>query len=196
MGPPCVWRVISLQVFIVFVITLLAGNMRILLGVAIVILAAAAFYAGMNFSSSETLKNVSDSASLAALVSGIGFTPVNVSMRANSVLLFTECRLVQFEVTPDQAYAIMQVLTGTSTQRPLTHDIFKEALDNFGVQVVRINIDRYEQEIYKATVYFVRGSSVLGLDTRPSDAIALAVRYKATLYVEDGILQRQGTNIC
>lgn len=165
----------------------------------VIILVAAAFFVGLNVGASyraPTVQEVIDEASIAALTTRIGFTEVNTSIDGQRISILGGCYLVQFEVTPDQAYSIALALTNTSSQRPLTHDIFKESLDNFGVQVLQISIDRFEEEIYKATIYMRRGNVVLALDARPSDSIALAARYGTPLYMKDSILQEQGRFIC
>ncbi|MBI2579060.1 MAG: bifunctional nuclease family protein [Candidatus Aenigmarchaeota archaeon] len=167
--------------------------------VLVVILVAAAFFIGIGIGSRYRIAPVEeaiDQASISAITASPGFIEAETSIQGNTVSLKNGCRLIQFEVTPDQAYSIATGLANTSSQRPLTHDIFREALDNYDVHVLRINIDRFEEEIYKATIYFRRGNSVLALDARPSDSIALAGRYGIPLYIKGSILEEKGQKIC
>jgi len=165
----------------------------------VIILVAAAFFIGLNIGASyrvPTVQEVVDESSISMITTKIGFTELNASIQDNTISLLGNCRLIQFDVTSDQAFSIALAITNTSSQRPLTHDIFKESLDNFGIQILQISIDRFEEEIYKATIYMRRGNVVLALDARPSDSIALAARYGLPLYMKTEILEEQGRYVC
>lgn len=167
--------------------------------VLVIILVVAALFIGIGIGSRYRIAPVEeaiDQASISAITASPGFMEAETSIQDNTVFLKNGCRLIQFDVTPDQAYSIALGLTNASSQRPLTHDIFKEALDNYDVHVLRINIDRFEEEIYKATIYFRRGNSVLSLDARPSDSIAVASRYRMPLYIKGSILEEKGQKVC
>lgn len=165
----------------------------------VIILLAVVFFIGVNAGSLYRLPTIAETieeAGISSIITKIGFTESNVTIRGNTVSLLGGCRLLQFDVTQDQAYSIAAALTNTSSQRPLTHDIFKEVLDNFNITILQIKIDRREDEIYKATIYMRRGNDLLSIDARPSDAIAMAARYGMPLYVKDTILTEKGTNVC
>jgi len=124
------------------------------------------------------------------------FVPVNISIDGNTVMLENNCSAILFDVTDDQAFSIANGVQGIVGSRPLTHDIFLDVLDNFGIQVNQIKIDRYEDSIYKATMVFSSGNQTLDLDVRPSDAIALATRLNKTMYIDSAIMKEKSQGVC
>lgn len=165
---------------------------------AVVVLVLAAFTAGVLIGSSQrtVVEDITDEAFLSALTSRVGFSEALADIRGQTIRLAAGCRLIQFDVTPDQAYSISAALGNISLERPLTHDIFQETADNFGIKLLQATIDRHENGIYKSKIYFTQGSSLLALDARPSDAMALAARYGLPLYIKDSILEEQGVYTC
>ena len=125
-----------------------------------------------------------------------GFSRVDVKINGTTVHLSDGCYGVSFDVTQDQAYSIARGIEGTIGPRPLTHEIMKDILDNFGIKVAQVHIDRYENEIYYATIYMRRGDSALELDARPSDSMAIASRMNVPVYFKTDILQENGVNEC
>lgn len=129
-------------------------------------------------------------------VSTAGFVPVQVAINESTVYLYDDCYSVSFNITEDQAYSVARGMAGLIGARPLTHDIMKDILDDYNIKITNIMIDRYENEIYYATIYFRQGNRILELDSRPSDAIAMSVRTGIPVYFKQSILQDQGENTC
>lgn len=129
-------------------------------------------------------------------VSTDGFAETEVSMNLTTVRITGECYEISFDVTADQAYSISRGLDKSIGSRPLTHDIMKDMLDVFGIEVLQVRIDRYLNDIYYATIILKKDNKMLELDARPSDSIALAIRTGNKLYVKRNILQANGDNIC
>ena len=125
-----------------------------------------------------------------------GLAVITPSINGTTVTLSGSCRAISFDVTVDQAYSIAKGLERSIGPRPLTHDILKDILENFGVGIEQIRIDRYQNQIYYATIVFKQGNNILELDARPSDSIALAVRTGNTLYMRNDILEANGGLIC
>ena len=125
-----------------------------------------------------------------------GLTPIVPTINETTVHLTGGCLEISFDVTPDQAYSIAKGIEKSVASRPLTHDILKDILDNFGVEVLQIRIDRYLNSIYYATITLKQGNKLLELDARPSDSIALALRTGKTLYISANILDANGSNVC
>lgn len=89
----------------------------------------------------------------------------------------------QFEAT-----SIMMELQGIEPSRPLTHDLLKNVVDAFGARVARIVVNDLEDGTFFARIHMdVRGED-FDVDSRPSDAIALAVRTGAPIFAEDKVL--------
>jgi uncharacterized protein len=125
-----------------------------------------------------------------------GFLPVNVSFEGTSILLSNDCRGIMFDVTEDQAYSIAQGIGDATSERPLTHDIFNDVLENYDINITKVIIDRYEDEIFKARIYFAQGDKMLEIDARPSDTIAMSVRTNKTLFVDSRVMENNSIDIC
>ncbi len=125
-----------------------------------------------------------------------GFVSVQPGINGTTVHLTGDCYDISFDVTLDQAYSITKGVERTVASRPLTHDILKDILDNFGVEVLQIRIDRYINGIYYATIVLKQGNNILELDARPSDSIALALRTGNALYIGKTFLEANGARIC
>jgi len=72
----------------------------------------------------------------------------------------------------------------------MTHDLLKNILDELGVKVERVVISDLKEEVYYARVRLKTDKGVLDIDARPSDAIALAVRVDAPIYVSEEVAAR------
>ncbi|MEK6888455.1 MAG: bifunctional nuclease family protein [Candidatus Aenigmatarchaeota archaeon] len=129
-------------------------------------------------------------------VSNDGFSIVEPKINGTTVYLVGECRVISFDVTQDQAYSIQRGIERSVGTRPLTHDIMKDILDVFDVRILNIRIDRYEDDIYFATIFLQRADKALELDARPSDSIAIALRTHTPLYFRSSIMQLKGIYIC
>ncbi len=88
-----------------------------------------------------------------------------------------------------EAHAINTSLEGVHPDRPMTHDLLRNILDRLDVTVDRMVIDDLWNEIYYAKLYLKTPSEEFEVDCRPSDAIAMAVRFSAPIFVADGILE-------
>jgi bifunctional DNase/RNase len=90
-----------------------------------------------------------------------------------------------------EAQAIALELEGKKQQRPLTHDLLKEVIENFGYAVSSIYISELKDSTFYAKIKF-DSMSVEELDARPSDAIALALKFAAPIYVASSIMDEVG----
>ena len=91
-----------------------------------------------------------------------------------------------------EAYAIAVELQGTTSPRPLTHDLLKNVITELGAKIISIVISDLIDEIYYARIVLDVAGRHVEVDSRPSDAIALAVRAKTPIYVEESVLERAG----
>jgi len=89
-----------------------------------------------------------------------------------------------------EATGIAVPLHGVKPARPLTHDLFLTLFGQLKVAVTRIVINDLKDDVYYATIVLSANGSELTLDARPSDAIALAVRSGAPVFVEDRVFDR------
>jgi bifunctional DNase/RNase len=91
-----------------------------------------------------------------------------------------------------EAYAIAVELQGTTSPRPLTHDLLKNVISDLGAKIVSVVISDLIEDIFYARIVLDVAGRHVEVDSRPSDAIALAVRAKTPIYVEDSVLERAG----
>ncbi len=99
-------------------------------------------------------------------------------------------RYLPIWIGPWEASAIAMRLQGVSAERPLTHDLFTAALDALGIRISKIVISELADETYHARLYLERDGTVVELDARPSDCVALAVRAEMGILVADEVLQQ------
>jgi len=91
-----------------------------------------------------------------------------------------------------EAQAIALKLENIKPPRPFTHDLFKHVADAFDLHVNEVFIDELHNETFYAKVICEMGGVVHEIDARPSDAIAIAVRFNAPIYVSEEIMNEAG----
>lgn len=89
-----------------------------------------------------------------------------------------------------EATGIAVPLQGVTPPRPLTHDLFLTLFGRLKVTINRVVITDLRDDVYYASVYLTTASGEMVLDSRPSDAIALAIRAKAPVLVEDRVFDK------
>jgi len=88
-----------------------------------------------------------------------------------------------------EAEAISRGLQDVVTLRPMTHDLMKQILDTFQVMLARVVINELKGNTFYAKLYLNVEGKEMVVDSRPSDAIALAVRLKAPIYVAESVIE-------
>jgi hypothetical protein len=88
----------------------------------------------------------------------------------------------------EEAQAIAMEIQGVRLERPLTHDLFKNALETAGVSVDKIVIETLRDGTYYARIHLNVDGDAREVDARPSDAIALALRFRKPMYVMPALL--------
>jgi bifunctional DNase/RNase len=87
-----------------------------------------------------------------------------------------------------EAQAIALEMEGIKPPRPLTHDLLKSTIDNLGATVQEVIIDELKENTFYAKIILEVSSLTNDIDSRPSDAIALAVRTQAPIYVNEEVM--------
>jgi bifunctional DNase/RNase len=88
-----------------------------------------------------------------------------------------------------EAAAILMKLQGASTPRPLTHDLMTNVLGQLDARVIKITVTELRDNTFYAQITLAIDGSEIEVDSRPSDAIALAVRAEAPIYAADAVLE-------
>ena len=94
-----------------------------------------------------------------------------------------------------EAIAISVELAGKQMVRPLTHDLLKTILDRFDAQVERINIVDLKDEIFYAELILSCSGREIRIDARPSDSIALALKFDAPVFIDEEVLNVAGGRV-
>ena len=87
-----------------------------------------------------------------------------------------------------EASAIIRKIENIAVSRPMTHDLICKIIEKSGGTIDRIEINDVEKETYYATLYLSKDDEILEIDARPSDAIAIAMRANAPIYVTANVL--------
>ena len=88
-----------------------------------------------------------------------------------------------------EAAAILMKLQGTPAPRPLTHDLLVNILGSLEVEIVRVTVTELRDNTFYATITLRQGENELEIDSRSSDAIAVAVRAQAPIFAADGVIE-------
>jgi bifunctional DNase/RNase len=88
-----------------------------------------------------------------------------------------------------EAAAILMKLQGANTPRPMTHDLLTDMLEKLEARVIRIAVTELRENTFYAVVTVAVDGSEIEIDSRPSDAIALAVRSDAPIYADDSVIE-------
>jgi hypothetical protein len=91
-----------------------------------------------------------------------------------------------------EAAAIEQARLGSVPPRPLTHDLLASTVAALGATVLRVDIDAFQDSVFRAKLRLSQSGRVITLDARPSDSVALAVRTGAQIFAARRILADQG----
>ncbi|MDJ0780649.1 MAG: bifunctional nuclease family protein [Desulfosarcinaceae bacterium] len=89
-----------------------------------------------------------------------------------------------------EATAIAAALQNIDFERPMTHDLFKNFVQTMEMEVVKIEVCDLKDNTFYALIYFASDEQVFTMDARPSDAIAIALRFDAPIYVDSAVIEK------
>ena len=135
---------------------------------------------------------MTESALVAMSIKGLMLDPVSnspiVVLKDESEKFFLPIWVGIFE-----ANAIALQLENVTTPRPMTHDLLRNTISELDAQVTRIVINDLRDSTFFAQIRLLFGGKTLELDARPSDAIALALRTEAPIFVAQSVLEQAQT---
>jgi bifunctional DNase/RNase len=122
-------------------------------------------------------------------VAGLAMDP-----SSNAPILILNARDEEFSVPIwiglMEAASIASVLQNIEFERPMTHDLFKNFIQEAEITVARIEVCDLRENTFYAKIFCTAKNREFIVDARPSDAIALALRLKAAIYVDDSVVQQ------
>lgn len=99
-------------------------------------------------------------------------------------------RWLPIVVGPAEAQSIALQIEQVTPPRPMTHDLFKNVLEVLKVQIAKVVVNDLRENTYFATIDFKKNGSNQAIDARPSDAIAIALRTNAPIFVEEQVMKK------
>jgi bifunctional DNase/RNase len=128
---------------------------------------------------------------------------VRVTIDSVRVSLMSQQRIVMLKDTesdrylpiwigPCEADAITVELQEVEVPRPLTHDLLKLVIEEMGAEVAHILVNDLRDDVFHARVVLNANGKEMEVDSRPSDAIALAVRAQAPIFVDESVMDKAG----
>jgi len=118
---------------------------------------------------------------------------VALDQQMNPVVLLVdqaEAMALPIWIGQAEATAIAMELQGVKPPRPMTHDLLRSVLNELAVNVVRVIVTEVKDSTYYAEVHLANDGHNLVVDSRPSDAIALALRAEAPIFVSDKVAEQ------
>jgi bifunctional DNase/RNase len=97
-------------------------------------------------------------------------------------------RLLPIWIGQPEAESIVRHMHNVKGVRPLTHDLVRNLIVGMGAQLRRVQITRVEKSTYYAELQLQRGETLVSIDARPSDSIAIALRLAAPIYAADDLM--------
>jgi bifunctional DNase/RNase len=125
---------------------------------------------------------------------GVSFEPIG---KQPIVLLKTadDDRFLPIWIGHPEAAAILMKLQGANPPRPMTHDLFSDVISELQGEVVRVTVTELRDNTYYARITIVQDGREVEIDSRPSDAIALAVRCDAQIFASDEVVEESGIEL-
>lgn len=122
---------------------------------------------------------------------GVSFEPIG---KQPIVLLKTvdDERFLPIWIGHPEAAAILMKLQGANPPRPMTHDLVTDIISELQGEVVRVTVTELRENTYYARITIVQDGREVEVDSRPSDAIALAVRCEAPIFAADEVVDESG----
>lgn len=109
---------------------------------------------------------------------------------ARFILLSEGDRKLPILIGKYEAQAILLPLEHARADRPMTHDLLRTMIERLGATVTKVVIDDLWNTTYYAKIYLKRGNEEIEIDARPSDSIAIALRFESPIFVAEGILEQ------
>ncbi len=104
-------------------------------------------------------------------------------------------RYLPIWIGPSEADSIALKLQDVSVPRPLTHDLLRSVIATLGATVSHVVVSDLNNDTFYAKIVLQQNGTTMEVDSRPSDAIALAVRAQAPIYVEDAVMEKAGVRM-
>ena len=122
---------------------------------------------------------------------GVSFEPIG---KQPIVLLKTadDDKFLPIWIGHPEAAAILMKLQGSAAPRPMTHDLLNDVISELQGEIVKVTVTELRENTFYARITIVQNGREVEIDSRPSDAIALAVRCDAQIFASDDVIEESG----
>jgi len=124
------------------------------------------------------------------LLNIVGISTSNLQSNTFALILEVDGtnRRIPIIIGPFEAQAIAIALEEMTPSRPLTHDLIKNIMDSFTIVPKEVDISKFSEGVFYSTLSLFDGTQTLEVDSRTSDAVAIAVRYDCPIYADDKVI--------
>lgn len=114
----------------------------------------------------------------------------------NTLTIGAGCKGIVADTSPERAQAIAEGLEDTIIERPSVYDVYVDTVKSFNISIDRVVLEKYDGQYYYSNIFVNSGGKILKIDSKPSDAVAVALRAKAPVYIKRDLLDKEGKDIC
>ena len=132
---------------------------------------------------------------LEMVIDSIRVSIVNYQQRVVILRVKETNRYLPIWIGPSEADSIAMKLQDLSVPRPLTHDLLRSVIATLGASVTRIEVSDLNNDTFYAKIVLQVNGNTMEIDSRPSDAIALAVRTDAPIFAHDTVIEKAGVEM-
>ena len=104
-------------------------------------------------------------------------------------------KILPIWIGASEGNSIAMAMSNVKTSRPFTHDLIVNMFDRLEIEVARVVISDLIDNTFYASLYLLQNSKEFHIDSRPSDAIAVAIRIGAPIFVEEEVIAKQDSTI-
>lgn len=115
---------------------------------------------------------------------------------SGSLALDSGCSELAAAIESYQADSINNGLQGTVGPRPDAHDMAVDVFRALKIDAIMVKVTARQNNLFLSKLVLRQGNTILNFDARPSDAVAIAVRMKADIYINDTLMKTEGKSIC
>lgn len=125
-----------------------------------------------------------------------GYTQVDISILPGKMVVAKNCTGIVMTTTVQKTYSIERGVEKKLDVRPDEHDLIADILDSYAIEPIDVRISRFAADVYYAEILLRKENDVLSLDAKPSDALAVASRFKIPALMKTELLNRYGSDVC
>jgi len=125
-----------------------------------------------------------------------GFVPITVKLVGKDLTFIYNCKEVSAAITAERAYGLHLIVQKRTLVRPTTYDLLNDLIEGFEIIPKFTKIYRNNDGIYVADLVVEQGNKLLKIDTRPSDALAIAFKNGIPAYAEAKAFEEDGKKVC